>query len=76
MFWLILRWRFIMSALTDLQASVAKLQTDVAAKLTVKDAQIADLQTQLAAAQAAANDGQALVDLTAQVQAIDATVQP
>ena len=74
MFWLILRSRQIMSALTDLQAAVAKLQGDVATKLTAKDAQIADLTAQLAAATAAANDGPALVDLTAQVNAIDATV--
>ena len=74
MFWLILRSRQIMSALTDLQAAVAKLQGDVATKLTAKDAQIADLTAQLAAATAAANDGPALVDLTAQVNAIDTTV--
>ena len=76
MFWLILRSRQIMSALTDLQAAVAKLQGDVATKLTAKDAQIADLTAQLAAATAAANDGPALVNLTAQVNAIDATVAP
>lgn len=74
MFWFHRR-RHIMSALTDLQAAVGKLQADVAAKLTAKDTQIADLTAQLAAAQALANDGPALVDLTAQVTAIDATVQ-
>jgi hypothetical protein len=73
MFWFH-RSRHIMSALTDLQAAVSKLQGDVSAKLTAKDAQIADLTAQLAAAQAEANDGPALVDLTAQVTAIDAAV--
>jgi uncharacterized alpha-E superfamily protein len=68
--------RLIMSALTDLQAAVTKLQGDVSSKLAAKDAQIADLTTQLAAATAAANDGPALAELTAQVGAIDATVQP
>jgi hypothetical protein len=68
--------RIIMSALTDLQAAVAKLSADVGTKLAAKDAQIADLTAQLAAAQAAASDGPALTDLASQVNALDATVQP
>ena len=75
MFWLCHRKR-LMSALTDLQAAVTKLQGDVSTKLTAKDAQIADLTAQLALAQAAGNDGPDLVNLTTQVNAIDATVSP
>lgn len=76
--WLMLRLypRLIMSALTDLQAAVAKLATDVSTSLAAKDAQIADLTAQLAAAQASANDSDALVALTAQVNTIDAAVAP
>ena len=77
MFWLLNRLfrSAIMSALTDLQSAVAKLDTDVAVKLAAKDAQIADLTSQLAAAQAGTPDS-ALVDLTNAVNAIDAKVQP
>ena len=77
MFWLIRLYRSaIMSALTDLQAAVAKLSTDVSTKLTAKDAQIADLTAQLAAVAQPAATAEDLGALTNQVTAIDATVAP
>lgn len=74
---LLLYPRLIMSALTDLQAAVAKLGADVASKLSAKDSQIASLTQQLADAQATAGTpDSALVEVTASINAIDATVAP
>ena len=69
--------RKIMSALTDLQAAVAKLGTDVSSALSAKDAQIASLQAQLAAAQASVGTSDAdLASITASVNSIDSGLVP
>lgn len=63
----------LMKTVTDLEVAIAKLQTDLANKLTAKDATIADLTAQLAATTA---DATKIDGLVSTVEAIDATVQP